>query len=41
MPKEKATRKTKAKGASDGGGSGKKKKGELYPCLDCLPLILS
>ena len=38
MPKEKATRKTKAKAVSDGG---KKKKGELYACLDYLPLNLS
>ena len=35
MPKEKATRKTKAKAAPDGG---KKKKGELHLYLDYLPL---
>lgn len=38
MPKEKATRKTKAKAVSDGG---KKKKGELLSCLDSLPVNLS
>ena len=35
MPKEKATRKTKAKAVADGG---KKKKGELNRCLNDLPV---
>lgn len=38
MPKEKATRKTKAKVVSDGG---KKKKGELSCCLDHVHCILA
>ena len=38
MPKEKATRKTKAKATSDGG---KKKKGEFCLCLNHLQEILT
>ena len=38
MPKEKATRKTKAKAVAEGG---KKKKGELYQYLDHLSMNLS